>query len=474
MSTEFTPLPQINTLVTSVRAAYNTGRTRSREWRLEQLNALLRFLKERQSEVYHALEKDLGRSRFVSLTAEIMGTEMEIVHAKKSLARWMKPTKVSTPIIHFPAKSFIVKEPVGVVLVIAPWNYPLQLCLGPMVGALAAGNAVVLKPSEVASATSELLARYLPEYLDSECLRVVEGAVEETTELLKQKFDHIFYTGSGTVGRIVMKAAAEHLTPVTLELGGKSPCLVARDANLEVTAKRIVWGKFFNCGQTCIAPDYVLVEGPLYDQFLECLQETVRKFWSPDIRRHKEYGRLISERHFDRIMGLLDGGGDIILGGEGNRSERFLEPTILTNVPGEAQVMEDEIFGPVLPVLPVESMDAAIEWVNARPKPLALYLFSESEALQEKVLERTSSGGAVLNHCLLHNLVPELPFGGVGQSGIGSYHGKSGFDTFTHQKSVMKKSLRFDHPLLYPNYAKRLGGVAQKLLNFWRNVRSSG
>lgn len=471
MSTEFTPLPEINELVSSVRTAYNTGRTRGREWRLEQLNALLRFLKERQSEVFDALERDLGRSRFVSLTAEILGIEMEIVHAKKSLARWMKPKKVSTPIIHFPAKSFIVKEPVGVVLVIAPWNYPLQLCLGPLVGALAAGNAVVLKPSEVASATSELLAQYLPEYLDSECIRVVEGAVEETTELLKQKFDHIFYTGNGTVGRIVMRAAAEHLTPVTLELGGKSPCLVARDANLEVTTKRIVWGKFFNCGQTCIAPDYVLVERPLYHQFLECLQETVRKFWSPDIRQHKEYGRLISERHFDRLQGLLDGGGDIVLGGEGNRTERFLEPTILTHVPSEAKVMEDEIFGPILPVLPVESMDDAIEWVNARPKPLALYLFSESEALQEKVLERTTSGGAVLNHCLLHNLVPELPFGGVGESGIGSYHGKAGFDTFTHEKSVMKKSLSFDHPLLYPNYAKRLGGVARKLLNLWRRVR---
>ena len=470
-TTATSTLDQIPELVESLRQAFNSGRTRPLEWRREQLKGILRMLGERQSDLLDALRQDLGKPRLDALASEVLATELETLHALKNLKKWTRPEKVGTPFLAQPGRSSIIKDPLGVVLVIAPWNYPVLLTLAPIVCALAAGNTVVLKPSEVAPATSAALARLLPEFLDPSCVKVVEGAVPETTKLLEQKFDHILYTGNGTVGRIVMKAAAEHLTPVTLELGGKSPCIVDDTADLKTSAKRIIWGKFFNCGQTCVAPDYVLVEESLEREFTHLLSAQVKSFFGDDPQRSKQYGRIINQRHYRRLMELLDGGGRTVVGGAGDEQDCYLAPTLLTEVPKDAPVMKDEIFGPILPIIPVKDVKEAVSFINSRPKPLALYLFSQDGETQDYVLGNTSSGGAMVNHCLYHSSSPELPFGGVGESGMGAYHGRAGFDTFTHRKGVMRKPFALDVPLLYPPYAKRLGRLVEPLLKVWRKVR---
>jgi aldehyde dehydrogenase (NAD+) len=335
-----------------------------------------------------------------------------------------------------PGKSEIHKDPLGVVLIIAPWNYPFQLMMAPLVGAIAAGNCAVLKPSEVAPATSALFAKFIPRYVDPDCFPVVEGAVKETTELLNEQFDHIFYTGNGSVGRIVMAAAAKHLTPVTLELGGKSPVIVDSTADLDITAKRIVWAKFVNAGQTCVAPDYILVEDRVHDALVHRMVACIREFYGDDPQQSPDFARVVNARHHQRLMKLL-GAGEIVAGGKGDEADRYIAPTIIKDVPEDAPVMQDEIFGPILPVLSVPSVDAAMAFINRRPKPLALYLFSSDERTHERVLKRTTSGGVTINHGWLHLGVPDLPFGGVGESGMGAYHGKRSFDVFSHQKAVL-------------------------------------
>ena len=379
---------------------------------------------------------------------------MSVKYLRKNLKNWMRRERVGTPLRLRPGKSWIEREPLGVVLVISPWNYPLLLSLNPVAGALAAGNAVLLKPSEIAPATSALMARLIPTYLDRDAVAVIEGGVVETTEVLKQRFDHIFYTGNGTVGRIVMEAASQHLTPVTLELGGKNPCIVDEHADLEVAARRIAWTKFGNNGQTCVAPDYLLVHEVVHDRFMELLAKTITSFYGQRPAESPDYGRIISERHHRRLMELLPGSGDRGVGGEGDESQRYIAPTVLTNVPADAPVMRDEIFGPILPVLRVRDVDAAIAFVRARPKPLALYLFSRDKQNQERVLNGTSSGGVVINHVAMHLSIPGLPFGGVGASGMGVYHGKSSFDTFSHRKAVLKKGTAIDPDFLYPPYTE--------------------
>jgi len=338
-----------------------------------------------------------------------------------------------------------------VVLVIAPWNYPAQLALLPLVGILGAGNCAILKPSEVAPATSALLASIIPKYFNSDTLAVVEGGIPETTELLEQRFDHIFYTGNGTVGRIVMAAAAKHLTPVTLELGGKSPCYVDTHANLDVAAKRIVWAKFFNAGQTCVAPDYILAHKDIHDELLERMTAAITAFYGDNIQNSPDYGRIINERHHRRLMDLLKGE-TLLCGGYGDETIKFIEPTIVRDVSPDSSLMREEIFGPILPVLPIESTDQAIQFILEREKPLALYVFSENKDSYQRVLQQTSSGGACVNDAMTHLSALDLPFGGVGESGMGHYHGKHGFDTFSHQKSVLDKSSRFDLPLRYPPF----------------------
>ncbi len=450
-------------LVADLRRAFETGRTRSFHWRMEQLRAIKAMCDERREEICDALNADVGKPPFEAYSHEVASAAGAAEYAMKHLKKWMAPKKVKTPLVTQPGSSAVHSEPLGVVLVISPWNYPFALCLVPIVGAIAAGNCVALKPSEVTPETSALLARLLPQYLDTSCVRVFEGGIPETTAILEEKFDHILYTGNGTVGRIVMSAAAKHLTPVTLELGGKSPVIINDDANLAVAAKRIAWGKWANAGQTCIAPDYVLAHRDIYDTFVAKLADTVRDFYGHDPQTSKDYGRVINARHHRRLVGLLDSG-DIVIGGEADEADRYLAPTILKNVSPDSPVMRDEIFGPILPVLPVDDVNEAVRFINRRPKPLALYVFSEDANVSQDVTARTSSGATVVNHVVMHYVVPELPFGGVGESGMGAYHGRASFDTFSHQKAVLTKPTGMDPPIMYPPYNKLKEAILRRLM----------
>jgi aldehyde dehydrogenase (NAD+) len=451
-------------VVARLRASFDSGRTRPLEYRQEQLAGLARFLKERESEIESAIHQDLGRPSIEIYASETALVASELALTRKKLRSWAKPQRVPTSLVGQPGTSRIYHDPLGVVLIIGPWNYPLQLVLAPLVGAIAAGNCAIVKPSEVVPTISTLLATRLPEYVDSECVQVIQGGVDETTELLSQRFDHIFYTGNGTVGRIVMEAAAKHLTPVTLELGGKSPCIVDQQTDLDVAARRIVWGKFYNAGQTCVAPDYVLVHQAVEEGLVSRLKETIHSFFGDDPRISPDFGRIVNARHHRRLMKLIPGSGEIVTGGTADEDSRYIAPTVLRNVPEGAPVMADEIFGPILPVLGVKDMEQAIAFVNERPKPLALYLFSSDPLIQESVLERTSSGGVTVNHALLHLTVPSLPFGGVGASGMGAYHGRATFETFSHKKSVLVKPTWFDPSFFYPPYTAFKKKIVRKLV----------
>ncbi|HEY3095821.1 MAG TPA: aldehyde dehydrogenase family protein [Acidimicrobiia bacterium] len=451
--TPTTELSEIPHLVASLQRAFESGRTRPMEWRREQLQHLKALLEEREDDLLDALAADLGKPRLEGWATDIGIVINEIEHALRHLAGWMKPERVWTPIAQRPARAAIHREPKGVVLVIAPWNYPVHLLLLPMVGALAAGNCVVGKPSEVTAHTSAALARLVPEYLDRESIAIVEGGVPETQALLAERFDHIFYTGNGRVGHVVMEAAGKHLTPVTLELGGKSPAIVDRDANLDVAARRIAFGKFLNAGQTCIAPDYVLVTRDQELPLIERIGQVIREFYGPDPAQSPDYARIVNDAHFQRLEQLL-GSGAPAVGGDRRASERYIAPTVLRDVAADSPVMSDEIFGPILPVLPVADVDEAIRFVNDRDRPLALYLFSESHAVQQRVLAETTSGGACVNTTVMHVAVPELPFGGVGPSGMGAYHGKASFDVFSHRKSVLTRPARPDPKIAYPPYTR--------------------
>ncbi|GAA2808377.1 aldehyde dehydrogenase family protein [Crossiella cryophila] len=407
------------------------------------------------TEFEQALHSDLRKSPVEAQLAEIGSSIAEIDHTLRRLRGWMRPSRVRTPMSLFPATARIVPEPLGVVLIIAPWNYPLQLSISPMIGALAAGNTVVLKPSELAPATSALLARLLPAYLDAQAVTVVEGGVEETTYLLTQPFDHILYTGNGTVGRIVATAAAEHLTPITLELGGKSPVFVDETTDLAVAARRIAWAKFLNAGQTCVAPDYVLVTEAARQPLLAELTAAITEMFGADPQRGNSYGRIVNQRHFRRLRALL-AEGDLVTGGGSDEADLYIEPTVLTGVTGESAVMAEEIFGPILPVLTVAGVGEAISFITARDKPLALYAFTGSAAARDRLLQETSSGALNFGIPMAHTSVSGLPFGGVGASGMGAYHGKFSFDTFTHRKPVLSKpSFPDTMRLLYPPYTDR-------------------
>ncbi|MFE5398928.1 aldehyde dehydrogenase family protein [Streptomyces sp. NPDC056568] len=426
-------------VVARLRATFRTGRTKPVEWRTAQLRRLRALLTEQGPELEAALHADLGKSAAEAQRAEIGFTVREIDHTLDHLTDWLSPEPAPVPAhLGADATAWTQYDPLGVVLVIAPWNYPVQLLLAPVAGALAAGNAVVAKPSELAPATSAVLARLLPEYLDTEAVAVVEGGVPETTALLAERFDHIFYTGNGTVGRIVMRAAAEHLTPVTLELGGKSPAFVDRDADLDVVAARLAGGKFLNAGQTCVAPDYVLTDPETAAALEPALVRAVEALYGADPAGSAEYARIVNERHFDRLAGLLDSG-RVVVGGDSERARKYIAPTVLADVAPDAPVMREEIFGPILPIVTVSGLDEAIAFVNDRDKPLALYVFSASDGTRERFAAETSSGGLGHGLPLAHLTVSDLPFGGVGESGMGSYHGRWSLETFSHRKAVLKK-----------------------------------
>ncbi len=453
------------TVVGRLRAAHGTGITRPLSWRLAQLEAMGRLLDENGAELEEALRADMGRPGIESFIAEISFVRAELSHTRRHLARWLRPRRVPVPAVALPGTARTVLEPLGVVLVMAPWNYPLLLCLSPMLGALAAGNCVVLKPSELAPNTSAALARLIPRYLDERAVAVVEGGSSVAAELLEQRFDSIFYTGSGRVGRLVLEAAARHLTPVTLELGGKSPAYVDDTVDLRAVARRLAWSKYINAGQTCVAPDYVLATPAVADRLVERLAEAVRDLYGPDPASSADYGRIINDQHFDRLVGLLGEESPAAVGGESDRGSRYIAPTVLADVARDSAVMREEIFGPILPVVRVTGLEDAIEFVAARDKPLALYVYTEDTAARRQWLRRTSSGGIVFDASIVHLAVPGLPFGGVGASGTGSYHGERSVTVFSHRKAVLVKPLRPETlALLMPPFTPRRTALIRRLL----------
>ncbi|GHD95349.1 aldehyde dehydrogenase family protein [Streptomyces naganishii] len=427
-------------LVARLRAAFRAGTTKPVAWRTEQLRRLRTMLTEQGETFAAVLHADLGKSSTEAYSTEVDFVIREIDHTLEHLDTWLRPEPAPVPAFLGEASAWTQYDPLGVVLVIAPWNYPAQLLLAPMAGALAAGNAVVAKPSELAPATSAALARLLPQYLDTDAVAVVEGGVPVTTALLEQRFDHIFYTGNGTVGRIVMAAAARHLTPVTLELGGKSPAFVDRDTDPDAVAARLATGKFLNVGQTCVAPDYVLTDPETARTLEGALAKAVENMYGADASASPGYGRIVNERHFDRLVALL-GSGRLVTGGAHDRETKYIAPTVLAEVSPDAPVMQEEIFGPILPIVEVAGLDEAIAFINGRDKPLALYAFTESDTTRERLAAETSSGGLGFGLPVAHLTIPDLPFGGVGESGMGSYHGPYSMATFSHRKAVLSKPL---------------------------------
>lgn len=439
-----------------LREAFSSGRTRPAEFRASQLKGLDRFLQHHKQRLQEALMQDLHKSAFESEVSEITISQGEINLAIRNLQAWMKDEKVPRNLATQLDTAFIRKEPFGIVLIIAPWNYPLNLTLVPLVGALAAGNCVVLKPSEVSKNTEKILVEMLPQYLDQSCFAVVLGGPEETERLLEHKFDYIFFTGSPRVGKIVMAAAAKHLTPVTLELGGKNPCYVDDNCDPKTVAKRVALFRYFNAGQTCVAPDYVLCSPDMQERLVPALQRAITRFYGENPKASPDLGRIIDEKHFQRLRGLL-GCGRVAVGGQSEESDRYIAPTVLVDVQETEPVMQEEIFGPILPIVTVKNLDEAIAFINRREKPLALYAFSRSQQVVREVLARTSSGGFCGNDGFMHLVLTSLPFGGVGASGMGSYHGKFSFDTFSHRRACLLRSPGMEkmNSVRYPPYSPR-------------------
>ena len=447
-----------------VRATFESGRTRALKWRIRQLHQLDRLLVEGADALHGALKADLGKCVTEARLTETAFLRVEIAHTLKHLRRWMRPRRRSIPVSLQPARAALVPQPLGVVLVIAPWNYPVQLLLGPLIGALAAGNAAVLKPSEIAPATSATIARLVPQYLDTDAVRVVEGGVPETTRLLARRFDHIFYTGNSTVARVVMQAASAHLTPVTLELGGKSPAWIDGTVDLAAAARRLAWAKYLNAGQTCVAPDYLLATPGVADALAPHLQAAITAQFGANPQRSPDYGRIINARHFDRLASFLSNGHTVI-GGTHDAAERYIAPTVIDGITATDAVMQDEIFGPILPILRVPDASAAIAHIRAHDKPLALYAFSSDKALRQRFIDETASGALVFDFAVAHLGAPEVPFGGVGMSGTGAYHGEAGFRTFSHMKPVLSKPLWPDTlRLIAPPYGRAVDRVIDWLM----------
>jgi aldehyde dehydrogenase (NAD+) len=461
-ATPITTTPDYSSVFADLRTIFESERTMNLTWRAEQLTALERMMIECEQEILDALRSDLGKHALEAWSTEISYVAGDAAYCRKNLKKWAKRRKVATPMVGQPGKSWLQPEPLGIILIIGAWNYPLQLTLAGLAAAIAAGNCAVVKPSELAPATSELIARRVPEYLDSECIKVVEGSVPETTALLELPWDHILYTGGGNVGRIVMAAAAKHLTPVTLELGGKSPCVVMPDADLETTARRIVWGKFTNAGQTCIAPDYVLVDADTENKLIPLLQKAITDMFGENPEASDSYGRIVSDRHFERLAGFISSG-EVEIGGQTNTETRYVAPTVLTGVSADSRVMQEEIFGPILPLVRADDLESAIRFVRAGDKPLAAYIFTKDAAAESRFLEKVACGSACVNDTMMFMTVHELPFGGVGPSGMGNYSGEYGFKTFSHMKAVMRRGWWPDLAIRYAPYTDKKFNMLRKL-----------
>lgn len=440
---------------------FSTHQTKDLKFRKEQLMKLKKLIQENEEELYKAIHEDFGKSEFETYGTELSFLYKDIDYYVKNLSSLAKPKKITTNLVNLPASSHIVYEPLGNTLVIGAWNYPYQLTLAPVIAAVAAGNNCIIKPSELPANTMKAMAKMINENFDSGFLFVAEGGVEETTELLKLRYDKIFFTGSPRVGKIVYKAAAEHLTPVTLELGGKSPAIITPNADLEIAAKRIVWGKFINAGQTCVAPDYLYIHKSIKAKFIELLKQEIQKR-----NYHKEashYCKIINKRNFDRLINLLDPD-KVIFGGEMDEENRFISPTLMDNVTWEDKVMQEEIFGPILPLMEYEDFEGTLSVISKGEKPLSAYLFSNNGNEKEVFEQQLSFGGGCINDTLMHLSNDRLPFGGVGNSGIGNYHGKYGFEAFSHQKAILKKSIYLEPELKYPPYTETKKKIMKKIL----------
>ena len=440
---------------------FSSNATKPISFRIGQLKKLQSVLKKYEPLLAQAISQDYGKGSFNTFLTEFTGIYDDIIKTIKKLRKWAKVKRVGTNMLNVPGTCYVIPEPLGVCLIIGAWNYPVNLTIAPAIGAIAAGNTVVIKPSELASHTSEGLAKMIRENFDPSFFTVVEGGVEETTQLLAQKFDKIFFTGSVAVGRIVYQAAAKNLIPVTLELGGKSPLIVAPDANLKICAKRLVWGKYANAGQTCIAPDYMMVQKSIEKPFLEIIKNEIKA--SQFSLANNNYAQIISEKHLDRLVSLIPPE-KIFIGGDYDRSTRFLSPTVLTNISADDKVMEEEIFGPILPVMTYENIDSVIAFIKSRPKPLAFYLFTESSSLRKKILSEISFGGGSVNDVLMQFSNDKFPFGGVGLSGTGSYHGEAGFTSFSHFKGVLLKPTWFEFPFKYYPYTKWKSNMIKRII----------
>ena len=447
--------------VRRLRETFQTGRTRSIDWRKQQLRALERLMNENEPAIAAALEQDLGRKPFEAWLADIASTAGEAKAAAKNVRKWTRRRYRMLEMSQLPGRAWIEYEPYGTVLIIGAWNFPFALTLGPAVGAIAAGNTVVLKPSEVAPASSALMAELVPKYLDNDAIAVVEGDGAVSQELIEQGFDHLLFTGGTEIGRKVYESAASHLTPVTLELGGKSPVIVTADADIDVAAQRIAWTKLINSGQICIAPDYVLADAKIRDELVDKIKAAVTTFESTD----SSGKRIVNQRHFDRLTASLAATkGNVAIGGGSDASTLSIQPTVVVDPDPTEPLMTDEIFGPILPVITVQSLDEAISFVNSRPKPLAAYLFTKTKSIRERVVKEVSAGGMVINHLLFHFVTHKMPFGGVGPSGMGAYHGKFGFEEFSHRKTVMTKPTRPDvGAFIYPPYTEKAWKLARRL-----------
>lgn len=467
---DFTPSSmqkdQISSELTVLKESFERGVTLDLRWRRSQLMALERFLIEREKEITAALHDDFRKSAAETFLTETGYLRGEIRFALKHLKAWMKPRRVSIPLIYQPSGGSCSREPYGVVLIIGAWNYPFNLCLAPLISALAAGNCAVIKPSEHAPHSSAVIAEGLTHYLDRSAVRVIEGGVQEAKALLAERFGYIFYTGSFATGREVMLAAARHLTPLTLELGGKCPCIVEESSDLKVAARRIVWAKFLNAGQTCIAPDYVLVQAEQERELLRHMEEAIIDFYGDDPRLSPDYPRIINIDQFRRLESLLEGS-EVWSGGTMDQGERYIAPTILRGVTPASPVMQSEIFGPLLPVIAYNELSEALAIIRQGDEPLAIYLFSSDQAVQQRVVRHSRSGGVCINDLLFQSAVSRLPFGGLGHSGFGAYHGRAGFETFSFERSILHRSLYPDSDLRYPPYSSRKFGLLKRLVTFF-------
>ncbi|KAF3439291.1 hypothetical protein FNV43_RR17567 [Rhamnella rubrinervis] len=466
---EIFDVEKARSLVKELQGVFNSGRTKSYEWRISQLNSISKMLDEKEKDITSALYKDLSKPEIEAFVSEISTAKASCKHALEELSSWMVPEKVQTSISTYPSSAEIVTEPLGVVLVISTWNFPFLLSIDPVIGAISAGNAVVLKPSEIAPVTSKLLAKLLDEYLDNSAIRVVEGAIPETTALLDQKWDKILYTGSAKVARIVMAAAAKHLTPVILELGGKCPAVVNSDINLQVASRRIIAGKWaLNNGQACIGVDYIITTKEFAPKLIDSLVNEIEKCYGKNPLESKDKARIVSSSHFGRLVKLIDEdkvSDKIVYGGQRDENQLLIAPTIILNPPEDSEIMKDEIFGPIMPILTVDTIEDSFGVIKSRPKPLVAYLFTNNEQLKKSYVKNISSGGMLVNDTVLHLTVKGLPFGGVGESGMGSYHGKFSFDGFSHKKAVMYRSFDGDAPIRYPPYTPEKAKLFKVLIS---------